>query len=78
MMSLSRLVFAPNASRRAAQRFVSSGSLSLETAKSAFEKSCYQKIDFKIPADAPVIEAVQKMAAHNIGCLAVTEGDSVV
>jgi hypothetical protein len=34
--------------------------------------SGYSKIDFSISEDAMVIEAVQKFAAFNIGCLVTT------
>jgi len=47
-------------------------------AKTAFQKSCYYKIDFKIPENATVYQAIQKFAAYNIGCLAVTNNDKVV
>ena len=50
---------------------------SLSTARDAWEKSCYYHIDFKIPASAPVIEAVQTMVSHKVGCLAVTENGKV-
>jgi signal-transduction protein with cAMP-binding, CBS, and nucleotidyltransferase domain len=46
-----------------------------ETARSAFEKSCYLLINWKISENAPVSEAVNRMCAHQIGVLAVTEGD---
>lgn len=32
------------------------------------------KIDFKISEKASVYDAIQRMAGHNIGCLAVTDG----
>ncbi|KAG5174989.1 hypothetical protein JKP88DRAFT_101569 [Tribonema minus] len=51
----------------------------LSSARSALEKSCYFKIDFKIDEDATVYEAVQRFAAYNIGALAVTDkGGKVV
>lgn len=37
----------------------------------AWKKSCYHKIDFKINQNSTVYEAVQKFSAYNIGCLAV-------
>ncbi|KAM3569882.1 hypothetical protein VYU27_008030 [Nannochloropsis oceanica] len=43
------------------------------TAQTAWEKSCYFKIDFKITEDAMMYEAVQRFAAYNIGALAVTD-----
>ena len=51
------------------------GTAIAETAGSALKKSCYLMIDFKIAENAPVFDAIQRMAAHNIGCLAVTEGN---
>ncbi len=41
-------------------------------ARSAWEKSCYYEMDFTIPDDALVFEAVQKFAAYDIGCLVTT------
>ena len=49
-----------------------------ETAQSALEKSCYLNINWKISEDATVSEAVKRMAAHDIGALAVTEAGSDV
>ena len=48
------------------------------SAKSAWEKSCYFEMDFTIPEDASVYEAVQKFAAYDVGCLVTmnTEGKS--
>jgi CBS domain-containing protein len=43
------------------------------TAFNVFEKSCYHKIDFKINEEASVKEAVNRLTAFNIGCLAVTD-----
>jgi CBS domain-containing protein len=43
------------------------------SAMSVFKNSCYHKIDFKINEDAPVNQAIQRFAAFNIGCLAVTD-----
>ena len=43
------------------------------TASNVFEKSCYHKIDFKINEEATVKEAVNRLTAFNIGCLAVTD-----
>jgi hypothetical protein len=39
------------------------------TADDALRFSGYSAIDFTIPEDAPVYDAVQKFAAYNIGCL---------
>jgi len=55
-----------------------SSTLANATAKSAWKKSCYYKIDFKIKENANVFEAVQKFSAYNIGCLAVTNTDEKV
>jgi len=43
-----------------------------------FQDSCYHKIDFNINEDANVNEAVNKFAAFNIGCLAVTNSKNKV
>lgn len=44
------------------------------TARDAFEKSCYLKINWKISEEALIDEAIQRMVANKIGCLAVTKG----
>ena len=36
------------------------------------ERSCYLKIDFRIAEDAMVSDAIKRMAAHQVGALAVT------
>ena len=41
----------------------------LSTAADAAALSGYNEIDFAINEDAPVLDAVQKFAAYNIGCL---------
>jgi predicted transcriptional regulator len=48
------------------------------TAQSAWEKSCYFKIDFKVNENSLVYEAVQRFAAYNIGALAVTNDEGKV
>ena len=48
------------------------------TAQSAWEKSCYFKIDFKVNENCLVYEAVQRFAAYNIGALAVTNDEGKV
>jgi signal-transduction protein with cAMP-binding, CBS, and nucleotidyltransferase domain len=50
-----------------------------ETARSAFAKSCYLKIDWRINQKSTVKEAVSRMAAYKIGALAVVDdsGDVV-
>jgi pyocin large subunit-like protein len=67
-------------SRRAAvPAFASSASRSVTTvaeaatADDALKFSGYQQIDFKIKDTASVYEAVQKLAAFNIGCLVTTD-----
>mmetsp|Transcript_55 Transcript_55/g.70 ORF Transcript_55/g.70 Transcript_55/m.70 type:complete len:196 (+) Transcript_55:356-943(+) len=42
------------------------------SAKSAWEKSCYFEMDFTIPEESTVYEAVQKFAAYDVGCLVTT------
>lgn len=63
---VAKSVFAPMTSR-----FMSLEDHSL--AKNAWEKSCYFHMDFTIPDDATVFEAVQKFAAYDIGCLVTTD-----
>ena len=46
------------------------------SAQSVFEKSCYNKIDFKISEDATAYEASIRFSAFNIGCLAVVQNES--
>lgn len=43
------------------------------SARSAWEKSCYYEMDFRISEDATVYEAVQRFAAYDIGCLVTTD-----
>ena len=45
------------------------------TAEDARQVSCYNEIDFSISEDAPVLDAVQKFSAYNIGCLVTTDAD---
>ena len=42
------------------------------TAQHAWEQSCYFNIDFLIDENAKVYDAIQRMAAFNVGCLCVT------
>jgi CBS domain-containing protein len=46
-----------------------------ETARSAFDKSCYKNINWKISENDFVLDAVQRMAGFKIGAIAVTKGD---
>lgn len=48
------------------------------TAADAAELSGYKNIPFRINQDAMVLEAVQQFAAHNIGCLVVTDDDGAL
>ena len=43
-----------------------------QTARAAWEKSCYYEMDFTIGDECTVFEAVQKFAAYDIGCLVTT------
>ena len=43
------------------------------TAEDARQVSGYAGIDYSIPEDATVLDAVQKFAAYNIGCLVTTD-----
>lgn len=45
------------------------------TADQLFERSCYNKIDYKIHQTAPVQEAVIRFSAFDVGCLAVVNDD---
>jgi signal-transduction protein with cAMP-binding, CBS, and nucleotidyltransferase domain len=49
-----------------------------ENAASAFSKSCYQNIDWKIDYKDNVSNAVKRMTAGRIGCLGVTKDGNVV
>jgi predicted transcriptional regulator len=48
-------------------------SIATVTADDALKYSGYMQIDFTIPEDTPVYDAVQKFAAFNIGCLVTTD-----
>jgi predicted transcriptional regulator len=48
------------------------------SAMNVFEGSCYHKIDFKINEESSVKEAVIRLSAFNIGCLAVTNSANKV
>ena len=43
------------------------------TANCAWKKSCYSGIDYTINEDCAVIEAVEKLAAYNVGALVTTD-----
>lgn len=45
------------------------------TASDAWKKSCYVEIEYTIQEDATVYDAVQRMAAFDIGCLVTVDGD---
>ena len=65
IMFLPRLSYA---TRLAAPRFTSRA-VSTKTVADALKFSGYSEIDFTIPENSMVYEAVQKFAAFNIGCL---------
>ena len=69
---------------RASKSFASSSSTSLfvrsmhsnyvkATAKDIMNQSCYYNVDFKIHHSASVYDAIKRMAAINLGCLAVAD-----
>ena len=43
------------------------------SAEYAWNKSCYSGIDYTIGDDSPVLDAVEKFAAYNVGCLVTTD-----
>jgi len=47
-------------------------------ALAVFQHSCYKKVDFKIPEDSSVSEALKRFSALNVGCLAVTNSEKRV
>lgn len=47
------------------------------SATDAMKASCYMEIDFTIPDKAYAIEAIQKFAAFDIGCLITTDDDGM-
>merc|ERR1712115_660177 len=55
------------------QNFSSSKVEDSVDATQAYKKSCYFEIDFTIPEDVSVYEAVQKFAAFDIGALVVVD-----
>jgi signal-transduction protein with cAMP-binding, CBS, and nucleotidyltransferase domain len=67
--TLSRRAFAASSSRLFTTVREAAGS----TADDALKYSGYSSIDFTIPEDAKVYDAVQKFAAFNIGCLVTTD-----
>lgn len=62
---------------RSANRSMSS-KVGTVSAMNVFEGSCYHKIDFKINEESTVKEAVIRLSAFNIGCLAVTNSANKV
>ena len=44
-------------------------------ASQAYKNSCYMQIDFTIPEDVTVYEAVQRFSAYNVGCLVTTDSN---
>lgn len=49
------------------------GHITTATAGDAAKLSCYEKIDYCIHEDSPVLDAIKRFAAHNIGCLVTTD-----
>jgi signal-transduction protein with cAMP-binding, CBS, and nucleotidyltransferase domain len=49
-----------------------------ETARSALAKSCYLKINWKISENEKVVDAINRMVAHDIGALAVFDDKAEV
>ena len=45
------------------------------SASTAWEKSCYNKIDYTISDDLTVYEAVQRFSAYNVGALVTINGE---
>jgi CBS domain-containing protein len=58
-------------------RFLSTSKTPI-SAIQVFQSSCYKKIDFKISKDSTAKEAVDRLTAFNIGCLAVTDNTNNV
>jgi CBS domain-containing protein len=48
------------------------------SALAVFQKSCYNKIDFKINQNATTQEGVIRFSVFNVGCLAVTNDENKV
>ena len=48
------------------------------SASTAWEKSCYNKIDYTIEDDLSVYEAVQRFSAYNVGALVTTKGSGEI
>ena len=46
-----------------------------QVASHAWKKSCYSGIDYTIGDENTVFEAVQKLAAYNVGCLVTTDAN---
>lgn len=46
-----------------------------QTATHAWKKSCYNGIDYTIGDDCTVLEAIQKLAAYDVGCLVTTDAN---
>lgn len=69
-------VAVPRFTAAAATRSFSSPSVEdAVTADDAWKKSCYIEMDFTIPDEAFVYDAVQRFAAFNVGCLVTVDND---
>jgi len=64
-----RLTTSVNRSRFATPRCFFGTVADSPSATDAWKKSCYLEIDFTISEDDDVIEAIQRLAAYDIGCL---------
>jgi CBS domain-containing protein len=49
-----------------------------ETARSAFAKSCYREMDFRVDQNATVYDALNLLVAHKVGALAVSDSSGDV
>ena len=45
------------------------------TAEHAWNKSCYSGIDYTISDDATVYDMVEKLVAHDVGCLVTKDAE---
>jgi len=76
MFSRSALALTRKCSRPSSSSLITRSMVTLEenqTAKGAWQKSCYFEMDFTIQDTATVYEAVQKFAAYDVGCLVTTD-----
>ena len=48
------------------------------TAEHAWNKSCYSGIDYTISDDATVYDMVEKLVAHDVGCLVTKDAEGKI